>query len=71
MSPPLLTGRRRVQQRLVGVLFLGVIAGLVGLAVGLYQKAFTPVVMITVQADRIGNQLSRGADVKARGLVVG
>lgn len=71
MSAPLLTGRRRVRQRLVGVLFLGVIVGLVGLAVALYQKAFTPVVMVSVQADRIGNQLSKGADVKARGLIVG
>jgi phospholipid/cholesterol/gamma-HCH transport system substrate-binding protein len=71
MAAPLRRGRPLLVQRLVGVLFLGVIAGLVGLAVGLYQKAFTPVVMITVQADRIGNQLSRGADVKARGLVVG
>ncbi len=71
MAAPLLTGRRRWRQRLVGLLFLAVIAALVGLSVALYQKAFTPVVMVTVQADRIGNQLSKGADVKVRGLLVG
>ena len=71
MAAPLLTGWRRRRQRLVGVLFIGVIASLVGLTVAIYQKAFTQVVMVTVEADRIGNQLSRGADVKVRGLLVG
>lgn len=71
MSPPLRRGRQQVLQRAVGVLFLLGLVGLVGLSVALYQKAFTPVVTVTVQADRIGNQLSKGADVKARGLLVG
>jgi phospholipid/cholesterol/gamma-HCH transport system substrate-binding protein len=71
MAPPLVTGRRRVQQQLAGLLFLAVLAGAVGLTVALYQKAFTPVVTVFLQADRIGNQLSTGGDVKARGLVVG
>ncbi|MCW2681323.1 MAG: mceA [Frankiales bacterium] len=71
MSPPLVSGRRRVKQQLVGLLFLGVLAGIVTLAILLYQKAFTPVVMVTLQASSIGNQLSTGGDVKARGLLVG
>ncbi|MBC7375657.1 MAG: MCE family protein, partial [Frankiales bacterium] len=71
MAAPLLTGRRRLRQRLVGLLFIAVLGALVALAVAAYQKAFTPVVMITVQADRIGNQLSTGADVKVRGLLIG
>jgi phospholipid/cholesterol/gamma-HCH transport system substrate-binding protein len=71
MSPPLVTGRRRVQQQLGGLLFLAVLAGLVGLTVALYQKAFTPVVHVVLETDRIGNQLSKGGDVTARGLVVG
>lgn len=71
MSPPLRRGRPLAVQRGVGLLFVVVLGGLVALSVALYQKAFTPVVMITVQADRIGNQLSKGADVKARGLLVG
>jgi phospholipid/cholesterol/gamma-HCH transport system substrate-binding protein len=71
MSPPLVTGRRRVQQQLGGLLFLAVLAGLVALTVALYQKSFTPVVNVVLETDRVGNQLSKGGDVKARGLVVG
>ena len=36
----------------------------VTLAILLYQKAFTPVVTITLEASSIGNQLSKGGDVK-------
>ncbi len=71
MSPPLVTGRRRVKQQLAGLLFLAVLAGVVALTVALYQKAFTPVVMVELKASSIGNQLSTGGDVKARGLLVG
>jgi ABC-type transporter Mla subunit MlaD len=71
MSPPLVTGRRRVKQQLAGLLFLGVLAGVVALSIALYQKAFTPVVMVELKASSIGNQLSKGGDVKARGLLVG
>jgi phospholipid/cholesterol/gamma-HCH transport system substrate-binding protein len=71
MAPPLKTGRGRAQQQLTGLVFLAVLAGLVGLTIALYQKAFTDVVHVTLEADRIGNQLSKGGDVKARGLVIG
>ena len=71
MAPPLVTGRRRVQQQLAGLLFIAVLAGAVLLTVALYQKSFTDVVTVQLKADRIGNQLSTGGDVKARGLVVG
>ena len=57
--------------RLAGVGFLVVVALLVGLTIAMYEKAFTPVVDVTLQADRIGNQLSAPADVKLRGLIVG
>ena len=60
-----------VRLRLSGVAFLVVIGLLVALTVALYQKTFTPVVHVTLQADRIGNQLSAPADVKLRGLLVG
>jgi phospholipid/cholesterol/gamma-HCH transport system substrate-binding protein len=60
-----------VRLRLSGVAFIVVIGLLVALTVALYQKAFTPVVHVTLQADRIGNQLSAPADVKLRGLIVG
>ena len=72
MSAPLPTGRGALTRlRLSGVAFLLVLAGLVYLTVLFYQKAFTPVVMVELKADRIGNQLSAPADVKIRGLVVG
>jgi virulence factor Mce-like protein len=60
-----------VRLRLSGVAFLVVIGLLVALTVALYQKTFTPVVHVTLQADRAGNQLSAPADVKLRGLIVG
>jgi phospholipid/cholesterol/gamma-HCH transport system substrate-binding protein len=57
--------------RLGGLVFLAVLAGLVGTTVLLYQKALTPVVEVQLEADRIGNQLSPGGDVKLRGMIVG
>jgi phospholipid/cholesterol/gamma-HCH transport system substrate-binding protein len=64
-------GAALIRQRLSGVAFLVVVGLLVGLTVLFYNKAFTPVVHVTLKADRIGNQLSAPADVKLRGLVVG
>ena len=60
-----------IKKRLFGLVFLAVIAGLVWLTVLLYNKAFTPVVEVTLQAGKAGNQLSAPADVKLRGLIVG
>ncbi len=60
-----------VKKRLSGVLFLAVIAGLLAMSVLLYQKAFTPVVEVTLEASKAGNQLTAPADVKLRGLIVG
>ncbi|MGB8649790.1 MAG: MCE family protein [Mycobacteriales bacterium] len=72
MSAPVpIGGRALLRRRLSGVAFLVVLALLVGLTVLFYRKAFTPVVRVTLKADRIGNQLSAPADVKLRGLVVG
>jgi len=64
-------GAALARLRLTGVAFLVVLALLVSLTIALYQKAFTPVVNVTLKADRIGNQLSPPADVKLRGLIVG
>ena len=71
MAPPLLRGRALARQRLTGLVFLAVLTALVAASVGLYLKAFTPVVTVTLETDRIGNQLGLGADVKARGVLVG
>ncbi len=72
MSAPRAAGRAAaVKRRLLGLGFLAVIAGGVGLTVALYTKAFTEVVEVTLEAGNAGNQLSAPADVKLRGLIVG
>lgn len=62
---------RTVSVRVYGVVFLALLALLVGLAVASYKQVFTPVVRVTLLTDHVGNQLSPPADVKLRGLIVG
>jgi virulence factor Mce-like protein len=57
--------------RVYGVVFLVVLALLVGLTVAIYKQTFVPVVHVTLQTDRVGNQLAPPADVKLRGMIVG
>jgi virulence factor Mce-like protein len=64
-------GRALARRRLSGIVFLVVIALLVQLAILLYQKRFVDVVDVSLKTDRIGNQLTRHADVKLRGVIVG
>jgi len=71
VAPPLVKGRALLRRRVAGVVFLVVLGLLVQTSVWLYQKKFTPVVEVSLQTDRAGNQLSNHADVKLRGLVVG
>lgn len=61
----------RFATHLYGVAFLVVLALLLGLSVAMFQKRFTPVVLVTLKTDHVGNQLQRSSDVKVRGLVVG
>jgi len=61
----------RVSNHSFGVAFLLTLALLVGLSVATFQKKFTSVVMVTLKAQRIGNQLQKESDVKIRGLIVG
>jgi phospholipid/cholesterol/gamma-HCH transport system substrate-binding protein len=60
-----------LKRRLLGVGFLLTVATLIATSVLIYQKAFTPVVRVTLKADTAGSQLLRGADVKLRGIIVG
>jgi virulence factor Mce-like protein len=64
-------GRALARRRLSGIAFLIVIGLLVQLAVWLYQKRFVDVVDVSLRTDRIGNQLTKHADVKLRGIIVG
>jgi phospholipid/cholesterol/gamma-HCH transport system substrate-binding protein len=61
----------KLGRRLVGVVFLVVLALLMSLAVAVYQKAFTRDMAVTLVAGTAGNQMHRDADVKMRGVVVG
>lgn len=61
----------RLRYQLYGLGFVVALALLVALTVGVYQKRFTPVVDVTVDAQTVGTQLNVGGDVKARGVLVG
>ncbi|WP_206790817.1 MCE family protein [Amycolatopsis sp. MtRt-6] len=63
--------RRKAGVRTAGVLFLAVMGVLVTLSVKVYDKDFVTTVPVTLKASRIGNQLSPGGQVKARGVLVG
>jgi phospholipid/cholesterol/gamma-HCH transport system substrate-binding protein len=60
-----------VRRRLLGVAFIVVVAALVSLSIAMYNKAFTPVVKVSLATDKVGNQLQVLGDVKVRGLIVG
>ena len=49
---------------MAGVAFMTVMALLIGLSIAIYQKAFTPVTMVTIKADRAGLQLAKFGDVR-------
>ena len=57
--------------RLSGLAFVLLLLAAVTLSVLVYRKTFVPVVHVTLRADHTGLQLSEGADVKVRGVVVG
>ena len=62
---------RGMSDRAAGVAFLLVLALAVAFAIGAYAKVFTPVVRVSLETDRIGNQMQELADVKIRGVLVG
>jgi len=62
---------RTARMRMLGVVFVGICAGLLTLSVLVYTKTFTSTVDVTLRAEEIGNQLVVPADVKLRGIVVG
>jgi phospholipid/cholesterol/gamma-HCH transport system substrate-binding protein len=62
---------RKLVRRSAGLAFLLVMAALAWLAIQVYQQKFSDDVLVTLKADRIGNQLNKSSEVKARGVVVG
>ncbi|HEX4252823.1 MAG TPA: MCE family protein [Pseudonocardia sp.] len=65
------TREERPRYLLLGLLFLVLAVGFVGLTIGIYRKVFTPVDLVTLRVERTGTQLNTGADVKVRGVRVG
>ena len=59
------------RRKLLGVAALLVVAAIVGIVIGGYSKAFTPVVRATVIAERSGLLMEKGAAVNMRGLKIG
>lgn len=62
---------KRYRSRLLGLVFLVVLASLVGLSIAAYQQVFTKVTMVTLDTDHTGAQLLPQSDVKLRGILVG
>ncbi|MFC4147372.1 MCE family protein [Micromonospora mangrovi] len=60
-----------MRHRILGIVFIAVLATALTASVLQYRKAFTPVAWVTLHAGRSGLQLTPGADVKVRGVVVG
>src|SRR3954467_1617918 len=60
-----------IRTRVQGLVFLVVLALLLGLSVATYNKAFTKVATVTLKTDTVGNQLQAASDVKIRGVIVG
>ncbi len=58
-------------RRLLGAAFVLLLAALLTLSVLVYRKAFTPADWVTLETAHAGMQLSAGADVKYRGVIVG
>jgi phospholipid/cholesterol/gamma-HCH transport system substrate-binding protein len=54
-----------------GIGFMTVMAVLIAFSIAIYQKAFTPVTTVTVQADRAGLQLPKFGDVRIHGVLIG
>lgn len=63
--------REHLRLLVAGVVFLTSIAVLIGLSIGVYNKTFATVTMITVKADRAGLQLAKFGDVRLNGVLVG
>jgi len=61
----------KLRRRLAGIAFLAVLALLAWLSVALYNKQFTPVTVVTVYTDSVGNEMHLGAAVMVRGVQVG
>ncbi len=65
------TPREHRRLFVAGIVFVSVLAALVGVSIGIYDKTFTSKTMVTIKADRTGLQLARFGDVRMHGALVG
>ena len=65
------SGWLKARQRLIGLVFICVLALLVSLSVAIFNKAFSSAAMVTLNTDAVGNQMNLDADVEYRGVVIG
>ncbi|QGK70352.1 MCE family protein [Allosaccharopolyspora coralli] len=61
----------RGRYQLYGAVLLIVAAVFIAATIGIYAKVFRSEVPVSLETDRVGNQMRVGADVKVRGAVVG
>lgn len=61
----------RLKFQALGLVMVLLFAGFFTFTVAMYEKVFTPAVMVTAKVARVGSQLQSGATVKARGVEVG
>lgn len=60
-----------LRRRLLGLGFIALVIGGLMLSVAGQQNAFTDYTKITLETDKVGNQLQVKSDVKARGVIIG
>ena len=61
----------RLWHQVLGLVFLIVVALFIGGTIAVYNKAFADVVPVRLEVQQAGSQMSVGADVKVRGIIVG
>lgn len=61
----------RTSLNLLGLLALAIVAGLLGMSITVYTRAFENPAEVDLEVDRAGSQLAQGADVKLNGVLVG
>jgi phospholipid/cholesterol/gamma-HCH transport system substrate-binding protein len=66
-----MNGSAKAGRRLSGVAFLVVLGLLAWLCLAIYDKQFTPVHLITVRTDSVGNEMNLGAEVMVKGVQIG
>lgn len=65
------TGWFKLRRRVVGLVFLVILALLLWLSVALFDQRFTPVTLVTLETSSAGNEMHEHAAVKLRGVEVG